>query len=169
MRVWAGLKWIFTHPLIVTLFRVALGLVFVVASLDKIVSPAAFAQNIANYRLVPYPWINALAIALPWLEFLVGLLLAAGIWIRETVMIISVLLIVFIVAIGQAIAQGLDISCGCFDTDPAAHKMSRWTLYWDIIWLTWGMLVFGYDRGRFSVARMFSMRGHSPEANTKEA
>ncbi len=147
----AGLKYWLTHPMFVTLLRVALGVVFMVAAVDKIGSPAAFAQNIANYRLLPFQTINALAIVLPWLEMVAGLLLAVGWWTRAAVLVIDGLLVVFIVAISQAMARGLDISCGCFDTDPAAHKMTRWTLYWDIIWLAWGLWILAFDQGKWSL------------------
>ncbi len=152
-----------THPLLAALLRAALGAVFIVASLDKIGSPAAFAQNIANYRLLPYQAIDALAIVLPWLEMVVGVLLLVGWWTRAAVLIVNALLLVFIVAISQAMARGLDISCGCFDTDPAAHKMSRWTLYWDIIWLGWGIWVLAFDRGAWSLeGRLRRNRTESP-------
>ncbi len=148
-----ALKHWLTHPWLVALLRVALGVVFIVAAVDKIASPAGFAQNIANYRLLPYQAIHALAIVLPWLELVAGALLALGWWTRASVVIVNLLLVVFIVAISQAMARGLDISCGCFDTDPAAHKMSRWTLYWDIIWLGWGLWIQAFDRGAWSIER----------------
>ena len=147
----ARLKYWLTHPVPASLLRVALGVVFMVAAADKIASPGAFAQNIANYRLLPYQAINALAIVLPWLEMVAGLLLVVGWWTRAAVLIINGLLVVFIVAISQAMARGLDISCGCFDTDPSAHKMSRWTLYWDIIWLGWGLWILAFDQGTWSL------------------
>jgi hypothetical protein len=65
------------------------------------------------------------------------------------------LLLVFVFAISQALLRDLDISCGCFVTSPAAHRMTRWTLYWDLIWLAWAAIVFFYDRGRFSVLSLF--------------
>ena len=53
------------HPVVVTILRVGLGLVFIVASLDKIQHPESFATNIANYRLLPYQLINVSALSLP--------------------------------------------------------------------------------------------------------
>lgn len=150
MKVLQAIGRAIKHPLTLTLLRVALGVVFVAASLDKLRSPSAFAQNIANYRLLPYQAIDVVAIVLPWLELLAGILLALGFWIRANATIVNALLLVFIVAISQAIWRGLDISCGCFNTDPSAHKMTRWTLYWDVIWLGWGILVQAYDDGRYS-------------------
>ncbi|NTV35047.1 MAG: DoxX family membrane protein, partial [Deltaproteobacteria bacterium] len=76
------LRRILSHPLLIALLRVALGAVFIVASLDKIENPEAFATTIANYRFLPYKFINGMAIVLPWLEIITGTLLVLGIWAR---------------------------------------------------------------------------------------
>jgi uncharacterized membrane protein YphA (DoxX/SURF4 family) len=146
------------HPLLVTLLRVALGGVFVVASLDKIQNPEAFATAIANYRLLPYTVINGIAIVLPWLEVISGTLLVLGVWIRASTMIAWVLLLVFSVAISQALVRGLDISCGCFTTNPVAERMSLTTLFWDVIWLSWGILIWFFDHGHYSLCEFLGMR-----------
>jgi uncharacterized membrane protein YphA (DoxX/SURF4 family) len=139
------------HPVVVTLLRVALGLVFIVASLDKIQHPESFATNIANYRLLPYQLINLSATVLPWLEIITGTLLVAGVWIRAAATLTCGMLLLFIMAISQALLRDLDISCGCFSTDPADHKMTRWTLYWNIIWLGWGMIVVCYQKLQYTL------------------
>jgi uncharacterized membrane protein YphA (DoxX/SURF4 family) len=139
-----NLKRVVFHPVVVTLLRVALGIVFIVASLDKIQDPESFATNIANYRLLPYRFINVSAIILPWIEIITGSLLVIGLWIRAAGMLTFGMLTLFIFAISQALLRDLDISCGCFSTDPADHKMTRWTLYWNIIWLSWGIVIVRY-------------------------
>jgi uncharacterized membrane protein YphA (DoxX/SURF4 family) len=141
----------FSHPSFPAILRVALGVVFIAASVDKIMNPQNFAANIANYRLMPYQWINPAAIFLPWLEITTGSLLVMGIWTRANALLGSGMLLVFSIAILQALFRNLDISCGCFTTDPGAHKMTRWTFFWDLIWLSWGLAVVFLDRGRFSL------------------
>jgi len=147
-----------SHPLFIALLRVALGAVFIVASFDKIQNPEAFATTIANYRLLPYTVINGIAIALPWLEVVTGTLLALGVWIRANTMIAWWLLLVFSVAIFQALVRGLDISCGCFTTNPAAERMTLWTLLWDVIWISWGILIWVFDHGRYSLVELLKTR-----------
>jgi len=146
-----------SHPLLIALLRVALGAVFIVASLDKIQNPEAFATTIANYRLLPYKSINGIAIVLPWLEVITGVLLVLGVWVRANTTIVWGLLLAFSIAICQALARGLDISCGCFSTNPVAERMSLWTLIWDFIWLCWGSLIWVFDRGHYSVFNLLSM------------
>jgi putative oxidoreductase len=152
------LQCVISHPLPVSVLRVALGAVFIVASLDKIQNPEAFATGIANYRLLPYTVINGIAIVLPWLEVITGILLVLGVWIKASTMIVWALLFAFSIAISQALARGLDISCGCFTTNPATERMSLWTLIWDLIWLCWGILVWFFDHGHYSLFKYLNSR-----------
>jgi uncharacterized membrane protein YphA (DoxX/SURF4 family) len=114
-RALAFIKRTISFPPLVSGLRVALGVVFIVASLDKIQDPAAFAENIANYRIVPHEFIHIIAITLPWLEIVVGALLLLGIWTRANAALAFGMLFAFILAISQALIRDLDISCGCFD------------------------------------------------------
>jgi len=147
-----------SHPLLISLLRVALGAVFIVASLDKIQNPEALAATIANYRLLPYNVINGMAIVLPWLEVVTGILLVLGVWIRASTIIVWGLLFAFSIAISQALARGLDISCGCFTTNPDANRMSLWTLIWDLIWFCWGILIWIFDHGHYSFFKFLDSR-----------
>lgn len=145
------LRKLISHPLFLLFLRVALGLVFIVASLDKIENPGQFARNIANYRLLPYEFTDGVAIVLPWLEITTGSLLVLGVWTRANALLAGSMLLVFIFAVSQALWRQLDISCGCFSTDPLAHKMTRWTLYWDVIWFSWGVIVIAFQSEAYSL------------------
>ncbi len=150
-REWLG-------PRLAVLFRLTLGAVFVAASLDKVLHPLAFAQSIANYRMVPLGLINLMAIALPMIELVSGVALLLGVGIRANLLLASGMLALFIVAIVLALVRGLDISCGCFTTDPSAHRMTRMTLIWDIIWLAMGVHALLYDRGLLSLEWLWRRR-----------
>ena len=158
MSFFTDLRRLITNPLAVSLLRVALGAVFIVASLEKIQNPEDFATNIANYRLLPYTVINGIAIVLPWLEIVTGIVLVLGIWIRASTIIVWGLLFAFAIAISQALFRGLDISCGCFSTNPDAERMSLWTLIWDVIWFCWGVLIWIFDQGRYSIGNFSNLR-----------
>jgi uncharacterized membrane protein YphA (DoxX/SURF4 family) len=107
--------------------RIMLGIVFIYASYDKILHPAAFAKIIYNYQILPDELINLSAILLPWLELAIGSLLIIGIWLPGSVFVGNILLIIFFCAIMYNKARGLDISCGCFSTSQVAVPES--TLY----------------------------------------
>ena len=122
--------------------RLVLGGVFVFAGATKIVDPGQFATDIANYRLLPHECVNLFAITLPWVELVAGLLLIVGIWGRASAMVIAVMLGVFLVAIGSAVARGLNINCGCFGT-VEGRKVGLIALAQDVVmiggaaWLCW--------------------------------
>ena len=93
--------------------RWLLGLLFIASALGKIADPAGFASNVAAYRLLPMQAVNAFAIVLPWVEFLVGLALLNGIASRSGALLAIALNLMFLVAVGSAMGRGLDIDCGC--------------------------------------------------------
>ena len=124
------------------LLRLIVGGVFVFAAVIKIFDPLAFAADIGNYRLMPRELLHPVAILLPWVELGAGLLLVLGFWRRASALIITVLCVVFLVAIGQALARGLDIHCGCFGTVAAGRVGLRNLLIDGALlvmagWLTW--------------------------------
>jgi uncharacterized membrane protein YphA (DoxX/SURF4 family) len=98
------------------LLRFLVGGTFVYASFDKILHPDAFAQGVYNYRLLPVVLLHPLALYLPWLELTAGLALILGLHRRGAALLSGLMLGGFMVAIGAALARGLDISCGCFNT-----------------------------------------------------
>ncbi len=109
----------FANKKFALLVRVVLGALFIYSSMDKIANMSAFAEIILNYRILPVQLVNLLAIFLPWLELLVGIFLVVGRFQRASLIIYSTLLVVFIVALSQALLRGLDISCGCFSVEPS--------------------------------------------------
>ena len=101
------------HPIFILFTRIVLGIIFIVASIDKIIDPASFARDIANYHVVPYGLENTIAIFLPWLELFIGLSLIFGFMVDGASLISGVLLILFILIIFQATTRGFNIECGC--------------------------------------------------------
>jgi hypothetical protein len=95
-------------------FRILLGALFLLAGGLKFLDPAAFAQEIDRYQLVPW-WICAiLALFLPSLEICVGLGLLTRRFSRGALAWTIGLLALFSVALLSAMLRGLSIDCGCF-------------------------------------------------------
>jgi len=122
--------------------RIVLGIVFVYASYDKILHPAAFAKIIYNYRILPDELINLSAIFLPWLEFIIGSLLITGVWLPGSVFIGNILLIIFFSAILYNKVRGLDISCGCFSTSEGVAPESTFYLLRDVSFVVIAVYLF---------------------------
>lgn len=103
-----------SHPALVRTAQVAIGLVFVAASLAKIGDATYFAQQVQNYRLAPLWSVNLAAVTMPWIELLAGLALVVGPRRRAGAAIVLAFMLFFTFAVGAAWARGLDFHCGCF-------------------------------------------------------
>ena len=121
--------------------RVILGAVFIYGGYVKLREPwALFAMGIDSYHLVPFRFVEPLARMLPWFEVAVGLLLIVGLGLRVSSSAVSLMLVVFMVAMLHAYAKGQEISCGCFGP---GEQISKWTLLRDgsmlavSLFLTW--------------------------------
>jgi uncharacterized membrane protein YphA (DoxX/SURF4 family) len=117
------MKSLLSNTSLILLARIFLGALFVVASLDKISDPQAFAQSILQYKVIGSTLALGTATILPPLELLCGLSLILGLYPRGCTLITSVMLIVFTVMVSSALLRGLDISCGCFSQDPQVSKI----------------------------------------------
>jgi uncharacterized membrane protein YphA (DoxX/SURF4 family) len=100
---------------------VLVGGYFVYASLEKIANPAAFARIVYQWQVIGPVASNLLAIMLPWVELLAGLLLVAGVWKRESAAVLA--------AATSVLFRGIDVAnCGC--TSLASEPPSAWTPTW---------------------------------------
>lgn len=122
--------------------RLALGAIFIAASIDKIHHPAAFAQMLFNYHILPASLINPTAILLPWLELILGLLLVAGYWLPGAVTLANILLLTFFGALLANKVRGVDVPCGCFDTNAQAPPATSWYLLRDAGFILLGGYLF---------------------------
>ena len=110
------------------LARMALGGVFLVAGILKILDPGSLLSATETYQIIPYRWSYWLALYLPWVEVLAGL----GILLRKaypgSLFLITALLAVFLIALTQAWVRGLNIICGCF-SKATAESAGRYVFY----------------------------------------
>ncbi|MAV71203.1 MAG: hypothetical protein CMG04_10955 [Candidatus Marinimicrobia bacterium] len=95
------------------LARILLGVMWVLAGVEKIADPSQFSRDISNYHLLPFGIENTVAIILPWLELFIGLSLIFGLYISSASLISGVLMLVFVIFIAQAMVRGFNIECGC--------------------------------------------------------
>ena len=101
--------------------QIVVGVIFLFAALPKIGDLGSFALQLHNYRMMPVALENLMAMTLPWIELVIALALLLGIYARSGAVLSAGLMGVFLLAIGQAVARGLDIDCGCFGTTDAAE------------------------------------------------
>lgn len=111
--------WLPLDPALRTAVRTALSLLFVAAALHKFGDVGAFRAAVADYRIVPEPFIAVVAVLLIGAE----LLLAAGLMATTgsaAAAAAAGLLAVYTAAIGVNLARGRRVDCGCFG--PAARR-----------------------------------------------
>ncbi len=98
------------------MIRWLLGVVLLWAAVSKLANLQDFHASLLAYKLpLPSVALRGVAIFLPWLELLCGLMLLAGVRSDAALPWAMILFGVFTAATGQAWARGLDISCGCFN------------------------------------------------------
>ena len=96
--------------------------VFIYAGAIKMLDPVQFANDIDNYKILPWTIGVGLAFYLPWLEIFCGLAVLFRVLYRGALSILIALIGIFILATIAAKVRGLDITCGCF-----GHASQHWS------------------------------------------
>ena len=100
---------------------VIIGGIFIYAGAIKVLDAVQFANDIDNYKILPWTISVGLAFYLPWLEMFCGLALILRRLYLGGLSILTALVAVFLVATIAAKVRGLDITCGCF-----GHASQNW-------------------------------------------
>jgi uncharacterized membrane protein YphA (DoxX/SURF4 family) len=116
--------------LLARLARFLLGALFLWAATSKIPDMAAFAESVANYRIVPPALVPFAAAALVGVEIAAGVALIVNAWARAAALLVAALMAVFTVGVASALARGIDLACGCFGGTDAA---TWWTVLRDLV------------------------------------
>jgi uncharacterized membrane protein YphA (DoxX/SURF4 family) len=119
--------------------RLVMAGVFIYASIDKIIHPDLFAEAVYNYQVLPEYLVNLTALILPWLELILGACLLANRWMAGASALAAILMALFVGMTIFNLARGLDISCGCFSTDPDDDPITVLTLARDICFLIFSL------------------------------
>lgn len=104
--------------------RIFVGGVLLYAAWTKVPDMAAFARDVANYRLLPAWTVALTAAAVVGVEIVAGAALVLGVWVRPAAAVAAALLAVFTAGIAQALLRGIDLNCGCFGTPERATWLS---------------------------------------------
>lgn len=100
------------------ILRWLLGIILIWAALSKLGDPSEFFTVLLGYQLpIPNAILKIVAVTLPWMELLCGLLLLVNLWKDAALSWSLALFGVFLLVVGAAWIRGLDISCGCFNLE----------------------------------------------------
>lgn len=125
-------------------FRLILGGVFIWAGIIKITNPLGFAQDIANYQVLPQSLSFFLALFLPWIEVICGVFIITGLFLRSSSFFLSCILAGFLVLIIVTLIRGLDVECGCFGS--LSRQVDYKLLLTDCAFLFFSLNIFFYRK-----------------------
>lgn len=138
------------RAMLLGLVRMALGALFAYAAFTKVGDMGLLAEEVANYQLLPSVLVPLVAVMLPGVEILVGLLLVVGLLSRPAALVTATMLLAFIVGLSQALLRGIDLRCGCFGGADAA----TWgTVLRDVVMLAAAVSVLWAGPGRLALSR----------------
>ncbi len=141
-------------PWISTVARLVLAAVLLVAGAAKVLDPQASVAAVRAYQLLPASVETLVGWGLPFVEVVLGLLLAAGVFTRACGVAASVLLVGFVAGVASAAARGLSIDCGCFGgggaVDPGQTRYAS-ELVRDGVLLLLAVWLIGRPRSRWAL------------------
>lgn len=107
-------KFVVLQPWIGLVARLILGGVLFIAGFLKVDEPDKSQMAVRAYEILPISIANLLGLLLPFVEVAIGALLILGSLTRFMAALGGLTMVIFIIAIAQAWARGLNIDCGCF-------------------------------------------------------
>ncbi|MCX6448635.1 MAG: DoxX family membrane protein [Actinobacteria bacterium] len=107
-------KFVILQPWIGLVARLILGGVLFLAGFLKVDEPDKSQMAVRAYEMLPISIANLLGLTLPFVEVAIGALLILGSLTRFMAALGGFTMVIFIIAIAQAWARGLNIDCGCF-------------------------------------------------------
>jgi uncharacterized membrane protein YphA (DoxX/SURF4 family) len=107
-------KFLIAQPWIGLFARLTLGGVLFIAGYLKVSAPDKSQMAVRAYEMLPISVANTLGLILPFIEVAIGALLILGSLMRVVAALGGFTMVIFIIAISQAWARGLNIDCGCF-------------------------------------------------------
>lgn len=115
--------------------RICVGLVFVLAATNKAQHWRIFSAVLANYRLLPRTLVAPVAILLPPVELMLGLLLLSALLAPFAELAAIALLALFAAAMAINIRRGrTEIDCGC------GQSILKQTLNRTLVWRNAGLM-----------------------------
>ncbi|AZA10769.1 DoxX family protein [Corynebacterium gerontici] len=133
--------------------RFALAFVWISAGISKISDRLDTMQSIEGYDIFSPTWVDWIATVIGPLELIGGVMLLAGIFLRQAGKISAVVLVLFIIGIAQAWARGLNIDCGCFGAaaPSEAHMDYLLTILRDVVFIAMSMMCVYWPYRRFAL------------------
>ena len=105
---------IFRNRYLSFVFRIGLGVVFIVSGAGKLPELAAFIEQVEDANILPHALARVYGTALPYVEIVIGALLILGLLSRFAAGIGGLAVLSFIIGNSTRLYRGLYGECGCF-------------------------------------------------------
>jgi len=116
-------------------FRIALGVIFIISGTGKLTEGAAFVDQVEEANILPHALARAYGTALPYVEIVIGALLILGLLSRFAAGIGGLAALSFIIGNSTRIYRGLYGECGCFGNIASLQFSTREALIIDCVLL----------------------------------
>lgn len=158
-------KFVVAQPWLGLIARLILGGVLFVAGYLKVSAPDKSQMAVRAYEMLPIPVANTLGLVLPFAEVAMGALLILGSLTRVMAALGGFTMVIFIIAISQAWARGLNIDCGCFGGGGAVEPGQ--TKYLEEILRDTGLALLAFYLIRYPVNK-FSVDKHPIKSTSQK-
>jgi uncharacterized membrane protein YphA (DoxX/SURF4 family) len=126
---------IFRNRYISFVFRIGLGVVFIVSGAGKLSEGAAFVDQVEESNILPHALASAYGHALPYVEIAIGALLILGLLTRFVAFIGGLAALSFIIGNSTRLHRGLYGECGCFGSIASLQFSTQEALIIDCVLL----------------------------------
>ena len=116
---------VFRNRYLSLVFRIALGVIFIISGAGKLPELAAFVDQVEEANVLPHVLARAYGTALPYVEIVIGALLILGLLSRFAAGIGGLAALSFIIGNSFRLHRGLYGECGCFGSI-ASLQFSTW-------------------------------------------
>ena len=113
-RVFGALCGVFRNRYLSLVFRIGLGVIFIISGAGKLPELAAFVDQVEEANVLPHVLARAYGTALPYVEIVIGALLILGLLSRFAAGIGGLAALSFIIGNSTRLHRGLYGECGCF-------------------------------------------------------
>ena len=131
-----------SHPVFWFLVRMFIGIVFAGAGFFKLTEPIEnFRGMLAEYNVIPYALVPAVAVLVPWIELFVGIFLILGFAVRVASVAAGMMSFGFLIVIGASgvLLENPFEACGCFGQEGMIQLA-----VWQVFVLDTAMLIFSF-------------------------
>jgi uncharacterized membrane protein YphA (DoxX/SURF4 family) len=146
-----------TNKVFILVLRIVLGVVFVLASADKVLEPDKFAVAVRGYQLIPIELSNLFAIVIAWGELIAAIMLIFGVFTRQAAAAIFLMLVMFTVAIAIMMVRGVVVDCGCFSNEGGSQTGLRLIIR-NLFLMATALMIMRFESGYFGLSKFFSRK-----------